>query len=71
MGHSEHCSQSFCSLPRLYVIIILQNHFFPVLDHFLHCSGDLSMEYFEAHSFTVSTIRVKVSLVFLILAWFC
>ena len=45
-------------------------HFLAVLRHFLHCPCDLSMEYFESPSFTVSIIGVIASLVLLILPWF-
>ena len=55
---------SFDSMPKYY------RHFLPVLHYFLHCPCDLSMEYFESHSFTVSIMGVIASLVFLILPWF-
>ena len=45
-------------------------HFLPILDLFLHCPFDLSMEYFESHSFTVTIMGVIASLVFWILPWF-
>ena len=69
MGHSEDGYQGFYLFPSLHTIIILQdflnqwNKFFPLLDHFLHCPCDLSMEYFDAHSFTVSTMELIASLV--------
>ena len=37
----------------------------PTSRSFLHCPCDLSMKYFEAHSFTASTMGVIASLVFL------
>ena len=37
----------------------LVRSFFPLLDQFLHYPGYLSMEYFDAHSFTVCIIRLK------------
>ena len=40
------------------------------MDQFLQCPSDLSLKYFEALSFTVSTVRMITSLVFLILPWF-
>ena len=55
---------SFDSMPQCY------GHFLSILHHFLDCPCDLSMEYFEPHSFTVSIIGVIASLVFLILPWF-
>ena len=70
MGHSEHGSQGFYSLFRLYAIKVLQDHFLPILHHLLHCPSDLPMEYFEVHSFTVSTMEVIAFLIFLILRWF-
>ena len=42
--------------------------FFPILDHSLCRLRDLSMEYFDAYNFTVSTMGVTASLVFLILS---
>ena len=46
MGHSEHGSQGFFPLPRLYAIKDFQNyqdHFFPILNHFLRCFWNLSV----------------------------
>ena len=40
MGHSEHGSQSFYPLPRLYAVIVpqdfqnYQDHFFPIVNSF-------------------------------------
>ena len=75
MGQPEHGSQGFYSLLRLYAIKVLQISkiskitFCQFYINFLHCPCDLSVKYFEAHSFTVSTMGVIISLVFL-LPWF-
>ena len=72
MGLFEDGFQGFCPLPRLYAIIALQDllssqdHFFTFLDDCLCCLCDLSMEYFDVRSFTISTTGVIDSLVFLI-----
>ena len=47
-----------------------QDRFYPFLDHFFHCPWYLLMEYFDAHNFMASIMRVIASLVFLILCWF-
>ena len=75
MGQPEHGSQGFYSLLRLYAIKVLQISKISKITFcqfdiiFLHCPCDLSVKYFEAHSFTVSTTGVIISLVFL-LPWF-
>ena len=58
MEHSEDGSQGFYLLLQPYAIIALQDflnssdNFFPLLDNFLRCPYDLSVEYFDAYSFT-------------------
>ena len=55
---------SFNSMPWCY------GHFLSILHNFLNYPCNLSMEYFESHSFTVSILGVIASLVFLIVPWF-
>ena len=38
---------------------------FPTSELFLHCPRDLSMEYFDVHSFRVPTMGAIASLIFL------
>ena len=76
MGHSGDGFQSFYTVRLLYAIIILQdflnqwNYFFPLLDGFLRCGLDLSIEYFDAHSFTVYKMELMASLVFLTFSFY-
>ena len=76
MGHSGDGFQSFYTVRLLYAIIILQdflnqwNYFFRLLDDFLRCGLDLSIEYFDAHSFTVYKMGLMASLVFLTFSFY-
>ena len=70
MGRSGDGFQSFYTVRLLYAIIVLQdflsqwNYFFPLLDDFLRCGLALSIEYSDAHSFTVYKMGLMTPLVF-------
>ena len=62
MSHSEDGVEDFCPLPRLFALCYNSSTKFPelfrplllLLDDFLCCPCDLSMEYFVTHSVLVS-----------------
>ena len=66
MRHSGISFQGFYLLRQIYAIIVLQDYLnykrplFLLLNDFWCCPFNLSMEYFEAHRFLVSTIGVTV-----------
>ena len=66
----------FLYRPFTILYIILQdflnqwNYFFPLLDDFLRCGSDLSIEYFDVHSFTVYKMGLMASLVFLTFSFY-
>ena len=72
MRHSEAGFSRFLSPPSTLRFIIsarfpeLVRPLFLLLDDFLCCLCDISMECLETHTFLVSTMGVIVSLVFLI-----